>query len=176
MNLYLNYKFILDRRCQFSSQILVICGMFWFSGFIWRKLRLRFIECSELFKVSLLLVKERVGSGFNASRAVILMSKTGMAVEKKFFQKSRIGSITCWKLVPNARRIGRIIGSDSASHFDTPQSHGNDLEERKLGSVRVKAEKCWSAFLCLWTTASKTWSEGVFTSHCDRREKMAPLR
>ena len=35
----------------------------------------------------LLLVKERVVSGFNASRAVILMSRTGMAVEKRKFSK-----------------------------------------------------------------------------------------
>ena len=37
--------------------------------------------------VKLLLVKERVMSGFNASRAVILMSKTGLAVEKRKFSK-----------------------------------------------------------------------------------------
>jgi len=34
--------------------------------------------------------------------------------------------------VPNARRIGRIIGSDSTSHFTTPESHGNVSEIRKL--------------------------------------------
>ena len=39
VNLRLHHKFILDRRCQFSSQILIICGKFWFSSFIWRKLR-----------------------------------------------------------------------------------------------------------------------------------------
>ena len=37
--------------------------------------------------VRLLLVKERVVSGFKASRAVILMSRTGMAVEKIKFSK-----------------------------------------------------------------------------------------
>jgi len=42
--------------------------------------------------------------------------------------------------VPNARKIGRIIGSDSTSHFETPQSHGNDSETRELGSVRVEDE------------------------------------
>ena len=34
-----------------------------------------------------LLVKERVVSGFNASRTVILTSKTGIAVEEKRFSK-----------------------------------------------------------------------------------------
>ena len=43
--------------------------------------------------------------------------------------------------MPNARRIGRIIGSYSTSHFEMPQSHGNDLEARELDSVRVEAER-----------------------------------
>ena len=41
-----------------------------------------------------------------------------------------------------ATRIGRIIWSDSTSHFETPQSHGSDSKARKLGSVRVEAERC----------------------------------
>jgi len=36
--------------------------------------------------------------------------------------------------VLKSRRIGTIIGSDSTSHFKTPQSHGNDSEARKLGA------------------------------------------
>ena len=28
------------------------------------------------------------------------------------------------------------------THFETPQSHGNDSEVRKLGSVRVEVESC----------------------------------
>ena len=32
--------------------------------------------------------------------------------------------------------------SDSTSHFETPQSHENISEARKLDSVRVKAERC----------------------------------
>ena len=41
-----------------------------------------------------------------------------------------------------SRRIGTIIGSDSISHFKTPQSHGNDSEARKLGAARIEAERC----------------------------------
>ena len=93
MNLCLHHKFILGRRCQFSRQILVICGNFWFSAFIWRNLRQRLIECSEVFTVRLLLVKELVVSGFNVSRAVILMPRTGIAVEKRKFSQ-----------IPNWRR------------------------------------------------------------------------
>ena len=87
VNLCLHHKFILDRRCQFSRQILVICGTFWFSAFIWGKPK-----------------------------------------------------ILKWRLMPNARRTGRIIGSDSVSHLETPQSHGNDSEPGKLDSVRIEAE------------------------------------
>ena len=47
--------------------------------------------------------------------------------------------------MPNARRIGRIIGSDSTGHFKTPQGHGNDSEARKLGCVRFETERCFFA-------------------------------
>ena len=78
----------------------------------------------------------------------------------------------------NARRTVRIIESDSTSHFETPQSHGNDWEARKLGSKRIEAERCWTAFLCLWIAASKTESEAFFTPHIFHREcpDMPPRR
>ena len=173
VDFYLHHKFMLHQRCKISRQILVICGKFCFSSFIWRKLRLRLIECSEVLTVELLLVKERVVSGFNASKTVSLMSKTGMTVEKRKF---RIGGITCWRLVPNARRIGGIMVNNSTSHLETPQSHVNDLEARQLGSVQVEAERCWTAFFCVWTTVLKTESEGILTSNCDLRRKIGPLR
>ena len=177
LNLCLHHECILDRWCQFLSLIFLSCGKFWFSAFIWRKLRLKHIECSQVLTVSLLLVTERVVCGFNASRAVILMSRTGNGGEKeKFFQWFRIGGITCVRLVPNARRIGRIIGNDTTRHFETPQSHGKCSEARKLSSVWDEAERCWTAFLCLWTAASKRESEGVFTLHCNRRRNVDPLR
>ena len=181
MHLCLHYKFILDRRCQFSSQILVLCWKFWFSAFIWRKLQLNIIECSQVLTVRMLVVKERVVSVFNASRAVILMSRTGMAVEKrKNFRRFRIGCITCWEFVTNAWAIGRIIGSDSRSHFETPQSHVNHSET--YDSVRFRTSwsqemlNFWTTFLCLWTAASKTESEEIFTSLCDRWRKIGLLR
>ena len=82
--------------------------------------------------------------------------------KRENFQRFWIGGITCWKLEPKVKRIDRIIGSESRNHFETPQIHGNDTETRKLGSVRVEVEKCWTAFLCLWTAASKTELEEVF--------------
>ena len=152
MNLCLHHKFILGRRCQFSSQILAICGKFWFSTFIQRKLLLKLIECSQVFTMRLHNMKNF------------------------FFWRFRIGIITCWRLVPNTWRIARIIGSDWTSHFQALQSNGNDSEARKLGFVRFKAERRWTAFLSLWKAALKSGSEGVFTSYCDRQRKMDPLR
>jgi len=43
--------------------------------------------------------------------------------------------------VSNARRIGRIIGNDSTSHFKMSESHVNDSETRKLDAV-LEAERC----------------------------------
>ena len=42
---------------------------------------------AQILMVRPLLVKERVVRGFNASRTVILTSKTGIAVEERFFSK-----------------------------------------------------------------------------------------
>ena len=177
MNLYLHHKFILDRRCQFLSQILVICGKFCFFAFIWRKLRLRLIECSQVLTVRLLLVKKRVVSSFNASRAVILMSRSDMAVEKRKFSK-----IPNWKhylLKTRAKRKKNCQNHWEWLNKPLPNAskpHGNDSEARKLGSVQFQAENCWTPFLCLWTAASKTESEGVFTSHCNQWQKMGLIR
>ena len=123
-----------------------------------------------------LLVKERVVSGFNTSRTVILTSKTGIAMEERRFSKMQ-NWITWARLVSKSRRIGMIIGSDSTSHFKTPQSHGNDSEARKLGTVRIEAERCWTAFVCLWSKAAwKAKMEGISASHCDWERKMGSLR
>ena len=85
-------------------------------------------------------MKERVVSDFNASRTVILTSKTGGGREK-VFEDAELEALL-EQLVSKSRRIGTIIGSDSRSHFKTPQSHGNDSEARKLGAVRIEAERC----------------------------------
>jgi len=40
--------------------------------------------------------------------------------------------------VSNARRIGRMIGNDTTSHFKTPESHGDDSETRKLDDLKPR--------------------------------------
>ena len=61
--------------------------------------------------------------------------------KQKIFEDSELEALLA-ALVPSARRISKLIGSDSKSHFETPQSHGNDSEARKLDSVRVEDERC----------------------------------
>ncbi|GBO98645.1 hypothetical protein EVAR_179_1 [Eumeta japonica] len=56
-------------------------------------LRLRVIECSQIPMVRPLLVKERAESGFNASRTVILTSKTSMAVEGKVIEDAELEAL-----------------------------------------------------------------------------------
>ena len=85
-------------------------------------------------------MKERVVSDFNASRTVILMSKTGIAVEERRFSKKN------WRHFLSKIRV-KIKKNwhdhwELTSHFKTPQSRENDSEARKLGAVRIEAERC----------------------------------
>ena len=61
---------------------------------------------------------------------------------EKVFENAEMEELLEQAFVSKSRRIGTIIGSDSTSHFQTPQSHGNDSEARKLGAVRIEAERC----------------------------------
>ena len=93
--------------------------------------------------------------------------------KRENFQRFRIWGITCWRLVQNVRRIDRIIVSDSTSHFETPQSHGCHSEARKLGSVRVEAER--RRFFSMstvgpllqnrWTPTWKRWNGRSYPAH-----------
>ena len=73
-------------RCEFSSQILVTCGNFGFSAFIWSKLRLRLIESSQVLTVKLLLVKEHGGVKekiFNDSELEALLAEDSFQMQEK---------------------------------------------------------------------------------------------
>ena len=61
------------------------------------------------------------------------------------FRRFRIGRITCWRLMSNERRVGRIIEIDSISYFGMSPIHRNDSEARKLCSVHRK--KCHTHFV-----------------------------
>ena len=136
-------------------------------NFIWRKLQLRLIECSQVLTVRLLLVKGRVVSNLNASRAMTLMSRTGMSVEKRKFSK-----------IPNWRhyllKTHDKLKKNWQNHWEWLNKPWEWLRSKEIGFLRVEAERYWTAFLCLWTAASKTESEGVFTMHCDQRQKKGP--
>ena len=74
---------------------------------------------------------------FNTSRTMILMSKTGIAVEERRFSEMQNWRHYLSKTRVKIKKNWHVIGSDSTNHFKTPQSHGNDSEARKLGTVRI---------------------------------------
>ena len=120
VNFSLNHKFFLDWRCQFSSQFLVICGKFWFSAFIWRKMRLKLIECSQVLTVRLLLVKVRVVGSFNASRAIILMSRIE-GETPTVPRETRQSYPPAWQCSTTYRKTGQdILGNAEMEGFTTP--------------------------------------------------------
>jgi len=61
---------------------------------------------------------------------------------EKVFEDAELEALLEQVLVSKSKRISTIIGSDSTSHFKIPQSHRNDSEARKLGTVRIEAERC----------------------------------
>ena len=120
-----------------------------------------------------LLVKERVVSDFNASKTVILTSKTGIAMEERRFSKMQ-NWITWARLVSKSRRIGKIIRrsltqqaiSKRLKAMGMIQKQGNWVPTY-VNWVRIEAERCWTTFVCLWTAAWKAKTEGISASHCD---------
>ena len=131
----------------------VVCGKFRFSAIIWRKLWLRLIECFQVLTARLLLVKECVVSGFNASRAVSLISRTGTAVEKR--KSSKIPNWRYYLLKTNAK-----CKKNWQNHWEwlnKPfRNASKPLEWFRSKEIRFRTRG--------------------FTSHCDRRWKMGPLR
>ena len=77
---------VYEPNSRHLREVLIFCS-------ISRNLRLRLIECSQIFMVRPLLVKERVVSAFNASKTVILTSKTGIAVEEKVFEDAKLEAL-----------------------------------------------------------------------------------
>ena len=82
-------------------------------------------------------MKEHVVSGFNASRTVILTSKINDGREK-VFEDAELEALLEQDSCQNQEELARSLAV--TQHFKTPQSH--DSEARKLGAVRIEAEKC----------------------------------
>jgi len=57
-----------------------------------------------------LLVKERVVSGFNASRTVILMSKTGIAGGREIFEDAELEALLEQNSCQNQEELARPLG------------------------------------------------------------------
>jgi len=121
---------IYESNSRHLRKVLIFC-------FNMKKSRLRLIEWSQILMAKPLLVKEHVVSErFNASRTVILTSKTGMAVEEKRFSKMQNWRHYFMKICIKRKKKRRsLIGSDSTCHFKTSESHRNDSKIRKLGAV-----------------------------------------
>ena len=60
---------------------------------------------------------------------------------EKVFEDTKLEALLEQNSCQNQEELARSL-SDSTSHFKTPQSHGNDSEARKLGAVRIEAERC----------------------------------
>ena len=123
-------------------------------------------------------ISERsVMSGFNASRTVILTSKTGIAVEERRFSKNwrHYLRVTWVKTRVKIKKNWHDHWEWLNKHFKMPQSHWNVSEARKLGAVRIETE-ILNGIICLWIAAWKAKTEGISASHCDWGRKMGSLR
>ena len=80
---------------------------------------------------------------FNASRTVILTSKTGIAVEERRFSKMQNWRILEQDSYQNQEELARSLGvTQQAISKRLKANHGNDSQARKLGAVRIEAERC----------------------------------
>jgi len=59
---------------------------------------------------------------------------------EKVFEDAELEALLEQDSCQNQEELVRSLGG--TSHFKTPQSHGNDSEARKLGAVRIEAERC----------------------------------
>ena len=98
------------------------------------------------------------------------MSRTSMAVEKIKFSKIPNWSHYFLKTRAKGKKNLQNHWMWLNKPFRNALKPWKWLWRKEIGSIRVEAEWCWTAFLCLWTVASKTESKGVFTSHCDWRQ------
>ena len=57
------------------------------------------------------------------------------------FEDSELEALLAEHSFQTQEELSESLGVNSTSHFETPQSHGNNSEARKLGSVRVEVER-----------------------------------
>ena len=132
---------------------------------MWRNLRLRLIECSQILMVRLLLVKECVVSDFNASRMVILTLKTGIAVEERRFSKMQNWRHYLQDSCQNQEKLARSLGvtqqaiSKRLKAMGMIQKQGNwvpyelkprDVERRLLLNSCLKGKDGRDFCIALW--------------------------
>ena len=76
------------------------------------------------FIVNMLWLSERTKSGLHDLKVVILAWKTKNVLGSQKVWRWRTGSITRWRLLPNTRRVWRIVGSHLTSHLKRLKAAG----------------------------------------------------
>ena len=63
---------------------------------------------------------------------------------EKVFEDAELEALLEQDSCQNQEELARSLGmtQQAMGVFKTPQSHGNDSEARKLGAVRIEAERC----------------------------------
>ena len=110
--------------------------------------------------MTMLSHKQHAGIGLDALKIIILMLKVKNAL---VYQK--IGSITFWRPMSDARWTCRIIRSWSHSNFEMFENIRNDSKARILGATRVEAKRCRMASCHVWTVASIAAKERLLASY-----------
>jgi len=64
--------------------------------------------------------------------------------KEKVFEDAELEALLEQDSCQNEEELARSLGvtQQAISNGSTPQSHGNDSEARKLGAVRIEAERC----------------------------------
>ena len=62
--------------------------------------------------------------------------------KEKIFENTELEAFPAKDSCRTQKQLAESLIVNLTSHFETPQSHGNDSEARKLGSVQIEAERC----------------------------------
>ena len=99
------------------------------------------------------------------SRTVILTSKTGIAVEERKFSKMQN-----WRHYLSKTRVKiKKNWHDHWKWLNKPFQNASKpwewFRSKEIGCRgRIEAERCWTAFVCLWTATWKTKMKGISAS------------
>ena len=117
----------------------------------------------RVLTVRLLLVKERFVNRFNASRVVILMSRTGMAVEKREFSKIPNWRHYLLKTRSKSKKNWQNHWEELNKPFRNPSNwvphelKPRDIERRFFACEQLPLRQNWKGFLHRIMIGDKKW-------------------